>query len=90
MTAPVRDLCPCGCGGEVPPVTGLGTTPFISVSGIKVYLATTECVTRCTCPQCKAQGLKHDNCITPTKFGRLKFCSVRCLKLWVEEQRVGA
>lgn len=42
------DPCPCGCDGDVPTATGFGTTPFISVNGIKVYLATDDCRTRYT------------------------------------------
>lgn len=43
MAEPRIDPCPCGCEGDVPTPSGFGTTPFVSVDGIKVYLATDAC-----------------------------------------------
>lgn len=86
----VRDPCPCGCGGEVPPVTGLGTTPFISVKGVKVYLATHECSKRCTCGMCGPKEVGCSAVLTESPFGRLYFCDVTCLQTWQQQHAVGA
>ncbi len=89
MTAETRDLCPCGCGGEVPPVTGFGTTPFISVDGIKVYLATTQCSKRCTCSTC---GPKSSGCavvLTACSLDQQYFCDVVCLQVWQNKNLAG-